>query len=278
MTEFAPESDEPGSTSPAPASSNRGASDASDGWRTRLQLLSRYLVGYPRFGTLPCDLREFGGPAAGVTSADADAADAAAATNGGGSSQRGGLKRFASERDSIAAPLALQGKPVLYVLAVPGCRFCDYMRMVMERAARAPVAPGVVSERELVLGDAIEFVWVDCGASAAAESFCRARHPRRLPHAELVQPVPPEGAEGAAAGDDGDDNNNGASSGSEGTARITPFRNDCGVGTVGAGNERRYDASVYGVRTFLRHCGALPPAGLPRAFYEQFFFFTPQRR
>lgn len=152
------------------------------------------------------------------------------------------LHDFSSETEAIRKPLA-SGVPVLYVLSVRGCRYCEFTRRLFERAVNMPVLPiesqHAESSRVWLIGDALHVVWVDCGRSEAAERFCESRSPRTIPLVELALPRSPDGSIPA-----------------EGFSTVE-FSRDT------------WDWSVIGLRAFLRACGVLPPPGLPPWLYER---------
>jgi hypothetical protein len=152
------------------------------------------------------------------------------------------LAEFGSEEEAIQRPLAA-GFPVLYVLAVRGCRYSEFTRRLFERCMNTPVLP---LERKItngadpwLIGDSVQMVWVDCGCSTEAEAFCQARGPHTIPCVELAIPV----------------------------AHEDPMSGS-GYTTIEFSRDT-WDWSVIGLRAFLRTCGVLPPPGLPPWLYER---------
>ncbi|KAF6004935.1 hypothetical protein CCYA_CCYA03G0921 [Cyanidiococcus yangmingshanensis] len=160
----------------------------------------------------------------------------------GTASPRWRLHEFRSEKEAIREPL-LSGIPVLFVLAVRGCRYCEFTRRLFERSVNVPVLPNerqqATSKDAWLIGDSVQVVWVDCGRSPEAEAFCEARQPRTVPYVELAFPLATE----------------------ESFA-------ERGYNTVEFSRET-WDWSVIGLRAFLRACGVLPPPGLPPWLYER---------
>lgn len=118
----------------------------------------------------------------------------------------------------------------------------------MDRACRSPaLLLGEQNEDETtwLMGDSVRFVWVDCGASLAAEEFCRARRPARLPYVQLALPRRETVTKNGNEPDD-----------SVSQAIVLDF------------SLKTWDPNVHGLRTFLRVSGVLPPPGLWATFYR----------